>query len=138
MSNTKHRIPEKYRPQIIADLGKDTDTAIARKWTDIIRGAGDVELRLGWAIDRHTIFWMRQQAKVKSFRKRPYTAPAFRGKIEDAHPEIIKLLGEIPFAKLAKHYEVSRSTIYEASKRLGKNNKIDYERRIKQLLKKAA
>lgn len=130
----KNRIPEAFRERIVAELGTDTDINLARKWTETIKREAP-EVGDGFRVDRHTIFWMRNQLGVAAYREQTYTPPAFRGKLEDAHPEVKDLIGRVPLAQIARHFGVSRSCVNAAAKRLGKVGRgIDHSANIKELL----
>lgn len=120
-----NKIPEHLIPQIESELGKVSDAALARKYSKLA----------GFEIDRHAIFWMRKQRGIPAAQPKTYTKPDFHGKIEDAHPEIRKLLGKVPVTSIAEHFGVSRSCIHAAADRLGiETGDLDHESTIEQLL----
>ena len=134
MGRPKYRIPDQYLIGITAELGTATDTSIAQRWTETIKSEVR-DLPDGWNIDRHTIFWMRKQKDIPSFHKRVYSAPKFKGRFEKAFPDAVKLFGQVPPTEIARKYGVSRSTVYEAAKRLGLESiEVDYSDRIDTLL----
>lgn len=105
----QQRLPERWRGQIIGELGTMTDAALAKKYSK----------KVGFAIGRHTIFYLRKSNGIAAFEERAYSPPPFRGRLEDAHPEIKDLLGKVPVIVLAKKYDVSRSCVRAAAQRLG-------------------
>ncbi|MFA5387975.1 MAG: hypothetical protein WC322_06360 [Candidatus Paceibacterota bacterium] len=104
----QQRLPVGVREQIIPELGTMTDAALAKKYS-----------RRGLNIARHTIFYMRKSNGIPAFEQRNYTAPDFRGRLEDAHPEVKELLGKVPVVVLAKRFNVARSCVRAAAQRLG-------------------
>ena len=113
----RKRLPPDVRDQIKRELGTMPDQALADKYsTDALK------------IERHTIFYMRKQAGVPAYSQRPYTAPPFRGRLEDAHPEVAELLGKVPLVRIAEKFGVSRSCVRDAAKRLNKPTRaVDFD-----------
>jgi len=109
----RRRIPENIKPQIVGELGTMPDEAIAIKYSELA----------GFEIPRQTIFYMRKSRKIPAFVDHEYTPPPFRGRLEDAHPEVEELLGKVPVIRIAERFGVSRSCVRAAAKRLGKDTR---------------
>jgi hypothetical protein len=105
----QQRLAERWRTRILVELGTMTDAALAKKYSK----------KVGFVIGRHTIFYLRKANGIPAFEQRAYSPPSFRGRLEDAHPEIKELLGKVPVVALAMRYDVSRSCVRAAAQRLG-------------------
>jgi len=108
------RIPDDLREQIIPELGTMPDQALAEKFSTP-----------KLPIDRHLIFDMRKARGIEAFApKDSYDPPAFRGRLEDAHPEVAALVGRVPVGKIADYFGVHRGTVRAAAKRLGRSTRV--------------
>jgi len=105
----RKRLPSHIREQLISELGTATDQALADKYSKLV----------GFTIERHTVFYLRNSRGIAAFAPRPYTPPAFKGRFEDAYPEVKELLGRVPLLHIARRYNVSRSCVRAAAERLG-------------------
>lgn len=102
------RLPPEIIARIRDEAGSMTDAELAKKYSKIV----------GYPLDRHRIFYLRTSNGTPAAKTQAYTKPVFHGRLEDAYPELRYLIGVIDHTTLAARYQVSRSAVREAAKRL--------------------